>query len=230
MTKLLYGGGEYYYLSGTGNFEETHNYHLQFRDHMLVEPGLKGEVLDIGCGDDIPATLVGICSICKAIDGVDPDPAVMGNPRLRQRWNMPLEEAPIADSQYDLAQPREFFRHVRRVLKPGGVFWAVTPHCRHPFTWLARGAELAGLKAGFHRRDPGVNSYSSYYRANSRRQVLRAIEGLGFKTARFYYHPAGWRQYFPRGMRWAGDVYDRLWGRRVLRRMLEFSFRLEAEG
>jgi SAM-dependent methyltransferase len=240
MARALYGGGEFFYLSDIGNYDQAHNYQLQFRDHVLAEPALSGEILDIGCSGELPHFLRVFCARCRAMDGVDPDPVVMQNSRLRNRWNAPLEKAPIPDAQYDLAfaytvlehvsNPREFFTHVRRVLKPGGVFWFLTPHSRHLFTWLARGAELAGLKGGFHHHDPGVNEYSSYYRANSRHQILRAIHGLGFRTAQFFYHPSGWKQYFPPGLRWCGEVYDRLWAHCHLRAMLQFSCRLEVEG
>jgi SAM-dependent methyltransferase len=239
MATSLFGGGEFYCLSNSCSTDPNFYFQMRFRDHVLAEPGLRGEVLDIGCGADIPTYLVELCTRCQAMDGVDPDSAMLAHPRLRTRWNLSLEQAPIPDAKYDLAfactvmehiaQPRAFFHHVRRVLKPGGVFWALTPHSRHLFTWLARGAELAGFKTNFHRHDPGVNSYSSYYRANSRRQVLHAIRGLGFKSASFYYYPGVWRQYFPRGLRWIGDSFDYLWGRRTARRMLEVAYRLEVD-
>ncbi len=239
MAKTLFDGGESYVLTDDDSLETTHKFQTQFRDHVLAEPGLRGQVLDIGCGAELPPFLIDFCAHCQSMDGVDPDPAIMRNPALRQRWNAPLEKAEVPVGQYDVAfaynvvehipRPREFFEHVRRVLKPGGVFWALTPHRRHPFTWLARAAELVKLKPWFHRRDPGVNTYSSYYRANSARQVLEATKGLGFKELRVYYYPAIWKQYFPRGLQWVAGVYDFLVGYRVPRRMLIIAYRLEVQ-
>ena len=215
---------------------------------LLDEPGLKGRVLDIGCGGGVQKALETVAERCGQLDGVDQAPEVLRHPRLHGRWHGPFEESGIPHAAYDLAyaynvvehisRGRPFFRKVRDILKPGGVFWALTPHARHPFALLARAVEVARLKH-FSRdclrdRDTGryaVNNYPAYYRLNSRPQVARAVTGLGFASLTIHYYPCmQWDTYFPRWLRWAPHLYDYLFGVRVRPLMQILAYRLQVEG
>src|SRR5438552_3325909 len=145
-----------------------------FDQFLAAEPGLRGDVLDIGAGagpSPFPTNLP------RRIDGVDPSDAVLKHPSLTRRWYGAFETADIPPASYDLAlaynvaehieHARPFFQKVRSVLKPGGVFWALTPHGRHPFCKIARAVELLGGKRAIARRAVNVNAYSSYYRLNT---------------------------------------------------------------
>lgn len=202
-------------------------------------------VLDIGCGGGFPAALSGLAPQLEVLDGVDPDPQVEKHRRLRRRWHGTFETAAIDAESYDLAyaynvlehiaEPRPFFEKMRQVLKPGGVFWALTPNGQHPFALLSRSIELAGLK-GLARAKLGscadgstrVNDYPAYYRCNSPRAVLRAIHGLGFRRVTFYFHPClQWDTYFPGCLRWVPRSYDFLVGTRLASCMQIFIVCLE---
>lgn len=209
------------------------------REMWLGEPGARGRVLDIGCGHAFPPALRGIESVCAQLDGVDPSAEVHEHPHLKMRWQAPLHEAPIPRHAYDMAyaynvaehisDPMAFLTTVRDILKPGGVFWALTPNGTHPFCMLSRTLEVAGLKGFFARRNKEVNEYPAYYRMNTPRQVLRAARGLGFSSARFVYLPSmSWHHYFPRPVRFLPYLFDRAVGLRVNRFKVVIAYRLEA--
>ena len=147
-----------------------------FCARILGEPAFKGAVLDIGCGSGLPPALAPLSRGYARLDGVDPDAAIAAHPYLTRRWAGRLEDASVPRGEYDLAyaynvvehigDPAPFLAAVHAVLKPGGVFWALTPHGRHPFAVLSRSLELAG--AGLHgaicraARRPTVNDYPAY--------------------------------------------------------------------
>lgn len=205
---------------------------------ILAERGLAGRVLDIGCGAVMPEPLRELQKQIGILDGVDLDPAVKERTDLQERWHARFEDANIPTGRYDVAYAynvvehipagQPFFDKVQRILKPGGVFWALTPHGHHPFCKLARGIELLGGKHFFHQVDPGVNDYPSYYRMNTYGSVMRKIEGMGFSKVHFHYFPCmQWDRYFPRTLRWLPHYYDVLLGLRVPRQMLIIAYRLE---
>lgn len=209
----------------------------RFRELLFAEPQLRGRVLDIGCGGAFPPPLIGIEKLSKRVDGVDISDAVMSHPSLCERWHSPFEAAPIPSDAYDLAyaynvvehlpEPATFFSTVFRVLKPGGVFWALTPHGPHPFCWLSRSVELLGAKAWFAKQNEGVNDYPAYYRLNSIRSVTAGSERAGFTSVKFYRFPCvNWDTYFPGALRWVPHLYDSFLGTRVSSCMQILAFRL----
>lgn len=215
-----------------------------FCQWILSEPSSAERVLDIGCGRGLPEPLSVFKTRFGELDGVDPDPGIADHPLLGRRWNGRFEDSDIPENAYDLAyaynvlehieDPSPFFGKLQRILKPGGVFWAVTPHSRHPFCILARSVELAGgkgrVREWLRRRDGAytVNRFASYYRANRAGAILRAVRGLGFSKAAFHYLPClQWDTYFPVALRWLPHTYDYLLGCRIRSFMLILAVRLE---
>jgi SAM-dependent methyltransferase len=211
---------------------------LAFGRLIAAEPGVGGRVLDVGCGPGLHGAVGFVAGRARQIDGVDPSPEVHRHPDLTLRWQSTLEQAPIPESTYDLAvafnvvehlpDPRPFLAAVHRVLKPGGVFWALTPHANHPFCMLSRALDVTGVKYLIARRNAGVNDYPAYYRLNRKRQVRRAIRGLGFDAPRFEHFTApGWHVgYFPRALHWGPVLFDHLIGDRFKTFNLIFAFAL----
>jgi SAM-dependent methyltransferase len=198
----------------------------EFARLLRESPELRGRVLDIGCGANLPIELGRMRASFGPLDGVDPDPAIARHPWLVNRWQGRFESCPVPEQAYDLAfaynvlehlaEPRPFFVKLAAVLKPGGVFWAMAPNARHPFALASRGVDLLGLKP-LARRLLGqrssfamnVNEYASYYRSNSPAAIRRAIAGLGFVRASFIHVPcAQWDRYFPPALRWAPRTWD----------------------
>ena len=215
-------------------------YQGEFVRRLLAEPGLSGRVLDIGCGPQPQPVLEEVLGRAGQVDGLDPAEPITPHPRLTHHWRGALEEVPIEAGAYDLAfsynvvehvpRARPFFEKIREVLKPGGVFWALTPHGRHPFCAAVRLLEWTKFKDKLGHAEYSANAYASYYRLNREKEVLRAIDGLGFSSARFVYMPCmQWDRAFPRIMRWVPWAYDWLAGTRFARAMLILAYRLEVK-
>lgn len=209
-----------------GLLADRSSFQRAFAELLIASPQLAGRVLDIGCARDLPKPLRRIAGRFGSLDGVDPDPSILNHPLLERRWHGFFEQAGIPEAEYDLAyaynvlehiaNPQPFFAKVASVLRPGGVFWGLTPNARHPFAMLSRSIEVSGLK-GFVRRQIGVdesgamrvNDYPAYYRCNAPAAIRRAIRGVGFRKVSFYYHPCvQWDTYFPRLLKWAPRCYD----------------------
>ena len=220
-------------------FRDRSGYQGAFWERVLAEPSIDGgRVLGVGCGPGPIATEEQIRARAAVYDGVDPSSAVHRYPGLANRWQGTLESAPITPSAYDFAwaynvvehveRARPFFEKLRACLKPGGVFWALTPHGHHPFCTAVKLLQVLTVKQRLAEHNEGVNKIPSYYRLNTSRDVLRAIDGLGFASARFLYMPCmQWDRAFPRFARFAPRTYDYLIGTRFNRYALILAYRLE---
>ena len=208
-----------------------------FKRHLLAEPGVRGAVLDIGCGRKLLPHLNELPRLSRRFDGVDPSPDILAHPDLHHRWNAKFETADVPPRTYDLAyahyvlehvaNPRPFFEKLRAVLKPGGAFWGLSPHATHPFCWATRAVQALRFKRFVARHHAGVNDYPAYSRVNTARAIERAARGLGFAVAEVHYLPyAHWDHYFPRPLRWLPHAWDRTVGTRFRSCMLLLAVRL----
>ncbi len=215
-----------------------------FCARVLGERAFRGAVLDIGCGPALPQALEPLARGYARLDGVDPDATIAAHPYLTRRWVGRLEDTPVPRAEYDLAyaynvvehirDPSPFLAAVHAVLKPGGVFWALTPHGRHPFAYLSRALELSGVKArmgrylaDLHGR-PTVNDYPAYYRLNSPSPIAKAARAAGFVECACDLWPCvQWDTYFPPILRWLPRGYDVVLGTRFRPFMQILMFRLQ---
>jgi SAM-dependent methyltransferase len=160
-------------------------------------------VLDIGCsrGDpDLPALSEG-----RLLFGADVDlPGLRANRIARAVVHAPVTALPFADASVDviamkwvaehLAEPEAAFRECARVLRPGGVVCVLTPNAWSIFTLLSRlipyrlKQVLKGRMFGVHEED----TFRTYYRANTRRQLGRQCAAAGLGKVDLFLIPGMW--------------------------------------
>jgi SAM-dependent methyltransferase len=192
-----------------------------YSELLASEAGLMGRVLDIGCGHNVNPTIEKIIHKIGSLDGVDPFPVIEPTYHLKNRWVCKLEDIPVEPETYDLAYSYNVVEHVENVdaflkttldlLKPGGVYFSLSPNANHPFTHVVKLLQSLNLKK-FFAGTPGVNDYPAYYRLCKEAYVLQSIksQSLNVEKVDFYYIPnVQWDSYFPNGLRWLPHFWEK---------------------
>lgn len=154
-------------------------------------------VLDLGCGRGGIVERLGTTGRWV---GVDPDRASLREHRAPAlpRLQGVADGLPFAGATFDivacswvlehLADPRQAFAEVARVLRPGGTFLLLTPNARHPIPRLSRWlARLSALQARIVPRLYGraaADAFPVHYRANTPTQIDRLAGETGLRLAR----------------------------------------------
>lgn len=217
--------------------DDTSSFAHHFASVMRADPRLNGaRLLDVGCGPEGPThpDKLGrniyrpILEQARQVDGVEPGFDISKHPYLTERYATTLEDAPLESSAYDLivsfnvlehvANPAQFMAKVFGALKPGGAFYATTPHGFHPFPYCVLLIERLGLKGKVAdmEYEGKINRYATYYRLNTRSQIRRHAQAAGFARATYYPAPCvNWDSYFPRAIKFLPRAFDWLIATRV---------------
>lgn len=157
--------------------------------------GQETQVLDVGAGagEENPYALKG--RVGRLI-GIDMDPRVGKNPLLTAGLVGDCGTLPFKDNSFDLAfsiyvlehieRPSTLVAEMRRVLRPGGLFVALTPSKFHYVSMIA-----ACTPTWFHKwinRRRGrkeQDTFPTQYKLNSRGAIERHFGGQGFETVEF---------------------------------------------
>jgi 2-polyprenyl-3-methyl-5-hydroxy-6-metoxy-1,4-benzoquinol methylase len=214
-----------------------------YANYLAAEPALKRHVLDIGCGHGTNPTIAMISDHLGDVDGVDPFPVQMPHPLIKNRWTCSLEDLPVAPGSYDMAYSYNVVEHVSEVdsflhkvvevLRPGGVYWSMSPNLYHPFSICVLILQAIHLK-GLYRKNlaPLANDYPAHYRMCSDKKILSAIkrQNISIKQIDFYYvHCVQWDSFFPKKLRFIANFIDKLFILKHPKTASIFMFRLQRE-
>lgn len=163
----------------------------------------EARVLDAGCsrGDpDLPSLRAG-----RFLVGADMDLlGLRANSLANAVVLAPMEKLPFADASFDviackwvlehLEHPDLDFAECARVLKPGGALVALTPNANSLFTLISRAIPyrlkqvMKGNMFGVHEED----TFRTWYRANSPRQLRRLAAAAGLRELDLTLLPGMW--------------------------------------
>lgn len=166
--------------------------------NKLVTPGC--DWADVGCGRDLfpsnPRLGEVLARRCRFLFGIDPDPAILSNPRLTAFFQGSLEACPT-HIQFDLVtlrmvaehvvHPPAFVEKLHRITKPGGLVVIYTPN-RYALASLV----AAVLPFALHHpiksllwATPPDQTFPTLFLLNSRRCLLRHFSPAGFEEIFF---------------------------------------------
>ncbi len=209
-----------------------------FSDRVLTDELAQGRMLDVGCAKLPHELFRRIFERATQVDGVDPNPRMQLNSTLTEKWVGLIEEVEeIPADAYDavfaffvaehLDDPQPFLKAVYRAMKPGSVFYATTPHGKHPFPIAVRMVEALGLKKLMASKTDNINDYPAYYHMNTTDAIVRAVEGIGFDEVEFMFYPCvQWDTFFPKPLRFIPHLYDKFYGIHKPERAQMLMFRL----
>jgi SAM-dependent methyltransferase len=166
-----------------------------FRDKIMEHIDAQTLLLDVGAGAGVVKEM-NFRGLARAVYGVDPDERVLANDSLDERHvgygnQMPFFE----DSKFDLVISNNvlehlrrediypFFREVKRVLKPEGLFLTKTPNKFHYVPVLSR-----LTPTWFHRmvnRTRGMldeDTFPTCYMLNTAKEQRLAASRTGFRV------------------------------------------------
>lgn len=153
-----------------------------------------GQVLDLGAGAGI-LDFLDLRGRGRVIVGLDLDPAIGNNTLLDFAVIGSGDHLPFPDAAFDLVVANNLLEHLEnaervfseiiRTMKPGGVLIFKTPNKYHYVPLIARLTPHrlhALMVRGRGRSKEDV--FPTYYRANSRRKLMKIADRSGFREVR----------------------------------------------
>ena len=197
----------------------------EFRSWVTQHCDHTSTVLDVGAGIGRNGQVVG--QKAAQIVGIDPNPLVEQNPYLDEWYQGSIEEfAKNRGSYFDclytmfvlehVNHPYEFLSACRSLLKQDGMLFAVTPNLWHYFgmaTKLSKSLKIEDwlLKQLKGAQKMGAYHFPTQYRLNSIPTISRMLGRVGFREVEFrcFDQIEGFRNYFPKPLRWFPGLYQR---------------------
>jgi SAM-dependent methyltransferase len=214
------------------NYDDRTNVFLRQIHIELGRLGSSPTVLDIGCGEGIGLESNPQMEIAKRVGtywGVEPDSSVQPASCFSRVWKSTLEDADVPSDSVDfaysqmvlehVASPRLFLDTLARVLKPGGIFLAMTVNQRSAFGRISSLCNRLGIQDAVLRISRGRQMVEEYhYPAVYRLCSDHSFRTHGVETWFSEFRTATleadeWLVYFPKGTRWGGKILTRLFQR-----------------
>ena len=185
-------------------------------------------VLNIGAGRNLSGALAPVRRRAGHVVGVDPDASIHRNRHLDEAYRATLEEFAVDHAEeFDVAvavfvlehvcHPEAFTAACFRVLRPGGVLFALTVNKFQYFGLATWATTRLHVNEPLLRRLKGeqvVNGYHfpTEYRLNSPHQCSRQLERAGFRSAEFrmFDKPELYAWYLPDVLKPVAPAWSRL--------------------
>lgn len=161
-----------------------------------LQPGMK--LLDIGCGRTFPMARKWSATGAE-VHGLDPVIDYGSLPPEVQGVRGGAEDIPYPDETFDLIiscavlehleQPEGAFREFSRLLKPNGRVILLTPSKYDYVSLIARLVpnRFHGWLVKNTEGRAEMDTFPTFYRANSRRQITSLAKGTGLSLEQFQY-------------------------------------------
>ena len=184
-------------------------------------------VLNVGGGCNASGDFPRIRRRAQSLVVVDPSARVEANSEADERFQLPLEDFSLEHANcFDVAfavfvmehvaDPVGFTEAAARVLKPGGVFMALTINQWHYFGLTTWATSRLGLDEWLLRRVRNPEEVGEYhvhteYRINSIRSISRHLEHAGFSEVEFrmWDLPRAYEPYLPDRLTGLATVWSR---------------------
>ncbi|MBG0812501.1 methyltransferase domain-containing protein [Methylosinus sp. H3A] len=186
---LIHRIDQTFYLGYVRNWDD-----IMFRRRILEALSADSEILDLGAGAGIVEAM-NFQGIARRVCGVDLDPRVESNPYLDEGRSADAGKIPYPDATFDLVfsdnvmehldEPETVFAEAFRVLKSGGRLLFKTPNRNHYMALIAR-LTPHRFHQWFNKRRgrEELDTFPTFYRANSGSQVRRLASAAGFAVER----------------------------------------------
>ena len=167
---------------------------LQFYTRIRSRLGKDMKVLNMGCGLPSRNPIKVLKGEASCIIGADVDPGAGMNDEVDEVYIYDGNTFPFREKEFDIVYcdfvmehieyPVEFMREIRRVLKPGGIFFFRTPNRFHyvpiatrliPRRWHDR---LSKVLRNLSSEDG--KTYPTFYACNSKSQIVKVATSAGF--------------------------------------------------
>ena len=188
-----------------------------FRKKILEVLRPDSIVLDLGAGSGYVKEM-DFKSHAKEVTGIDVDPDINKNPFLHSYIEGSVYDLSVfGEKRFDLIicnsviehidDPQKFVSEIRRMLKPGGIFFGKTPNRNHYMPLVARMTPLSFHKWFNRKRGrPEEHTFATYYKLNSTSAIKKYFSGPAWKNLKietfegppsylrmnFLFYAAGW--------------------------------------
>ncbi len=185
-------------------------------------------VLDIGAGKDRNQIDASIQPRVSHLVGIDSSEDILVNSSVHERYHTSIEQfAQETQEKFDIlfctmvlehiTNPDTFFSACRQLLKPGGMFFAVTPNIWHYFGLITKITSTLKINEWLLDRLIGKQAKEAYhfptfYKVNSVRTMRNILTRTGFDDVEFRCFD-NWIEYLyvmPKHVRWFPKLYSRL--------------------
>jgi SAM-dependent methyltransferase len=185
-------------------------------------------VLDIGAGKDKSQIDASIQPHVLHLTGIDSSEDILVNSSVHERYHTSLEKfAKGTQEKFDIlfctmvmehiTNPDAFFTVCRQLLKPGGMFFAVTPNTWHYFGLATKITSTVKINGWLLDRLIGKQAKEAYhfptfYKVNSLRAIRNILTRTGFDVVEFrcFDNWIEYRYVLPKQLHWFPKLYSRL--------------------